>query len=220
MQNCNILRMYSILESGIERLRHLSLVAIDILQRFAAETVGLAVRPLQGQIGDMVEGTGPTVQGLRGVKHKGMLQLKADRAAHDAKMQTIRRNIQRLSDLARVCDYMMCASLLAVARASMADIVSLVSNPPKKYGFFSVLLCLGPHPRTIDLAPSVDDIQSGLQDLDNAMCALLNGVPRMLHAQEYAHVVEQGVTGLVLTQVRAPACGCSCSRHTQPCTGA
>jgi hypothetical protein len=217
--------MYAILESGIERLRHLSRVAIDIIQRFAVETAGLAVRPLQGQIGDMVEGTGPTVQGIRGVKHKGMLQLKADRAAHDHKMQTIRRNIERLSDLARVCDYMMCSSLLAVARASIADIVSLVSNPPKKYGFFSVLLCLGPQPRTIDLLPSFDDIQSGLQDIDNAMCTLLNGLPRMLHAQEYKHVVEQGVTGLVLTQVRASVAGVvvailNHAHHTQLCTDA
>ena len=67
----------------------------------------------------MVPGTGPLVQGARGVKHKGMVQLKADLAAHDARMRDIRRNIERLSDLMRVCDYMMCASLLQVARAAV-----------------------------------------------------------------------------------------------------
>ena len=152
----------------------------------------------------MVPGTGPLVQGARGAKHKGMVQLKADRAAHDARMRDIRRNIERLSDLARVCDYMMCASLLQVARAAVSEILGLVENPPKKFGFFSILLALGQRERCIDLQPSLDDASNGLGDLDNAMCALLNGLPRILHARQYSHVVAEGATGLVLTQVRHP----------------
>lgn len=81
------------------------------------------------------------------------------------KIQTIRRNIERISDLARLCDYMMCASLLDVARAAAVEIESLVSNPPKKYGYFLVLLCLGAESRVIELSPSFESLTNDLKVL-------------------------------------------------------
>ncbi len=176
---------FGVMEAGVLRLHKLAAEAVDVMARFAEETVALAVRPLEGHIGDMVPGTEPTVVGLQGIKHKGMVQLRGDRHASDAKLANIRYNIARLSVLARTCDYMMCAALLAVAQAAVAEIENLVSNPPKKFGYFSILLCLGEQPRTIDLAPSADDVTNGLKDIDNAMCSSLNMLPRILHAKQY-----------------------------------
>jgi hypothetical protein len=190
-----------VLEAGIERLRELAEQAVDAVARFAHEAVGLAVRPLEGQIGDLIPGTEPTVTGLRGLKHKGMVQLKMDRQASDHKLASIRRNIERTSDLARACDYMLCAALLAVARAAAAEIEHLLSNPPKKFGYFSVLLCLGAQPRAIDLSPNFDDITNGLKDIHNAMFASLNALPRVLHGKAYTHLIPPNAMGLVLPQV-------------------
>jgi hypothetical protein len=193
---------FCVLESGTERLRTLAMEAVALVARFAQETVGLAVRPLEGQIGDMIPGTESTVMGLQGLKHKGIVQLRADRHASDVKLANIRHNIARISDLARVCDYMMCAALLAVARAAVAEIENLVSNPPKKFGFFSILLCLGDQSRScIDLSPSFDELTNGIKDIDNVMCSSLNTLPRILLARDYAHLIQNNVTGLVLPQV-------------------
>ena len=146
---------HAVLEAGVQRLRELAAQAVDVVANFAREAEGLKVRPLEGQIGDMVPGTEPTVIGFRGLKHKGMVQLKVDRQvshshnfiyygyviciltlvkASDQKLANIRRNIERTSDLARACDYMVCASLLAIARAAVAEIDHLMANPPKKFG--------------------------------------------------------------------------------------
>jgi hypothetical protein len=192
---------YCVLEAGIERLRKLMEEALDVVASFAAETVALAVRPLEGRIGDLIPGTEPTVMGLQGLKHKGIVQLKEDRDASDQKLANIRRNIERISDLARACDYMMCSVLLAVARASVFEIENLVANPPKKVGYFSVLLCLGAQPAAIDLSPSFEDVTNGLKDLDNAMCSSLNMLPRVLHGKKYSHLVHRDVMGLVLPHV-------------------
>jgi hypothetical protein len=192
---------FCVLEAGVERLRALASEAVEVITRFAEETAGLAVRTLEGQIGDMVPGTEPTVVGLQGLKHKGMVQLRADRHASEVKLANIRHNIRRLDDLARCCDYMLCAALLAVARAALADIENLVSNPPKKFGYFSVLLCLGTHAQTIDLSPSFEQLIGGLKDIDNALCSSLNMLPRILNAPQHAHVIQPRAAGLVLPQV-------------------
>jgi hypothetical protein len=189
------------LEAGVDRLRELCAQAVDAVASFAQEAAALAARPLEGQIGDLIPGTEPTVVGLRGLKHKGMVQLKMDRQASDQKFAGIHRNIERTSDLARACDYMLCSALLAAARAAAAEIEHLLANPPKKYGYFSVLLCLGAQPRAIDLQPNLDDVANGLRNLHNAMFSSLNALPRVLHGKQYAHLMPSHAVGLVLPQV-------------------